>query len=281
MTKWKFNNDEYCAQVWLRQQGYRDIRRPCDDPPDFVVDGVYAVEVTRLNQRIVIADDGRSVGEEEARKPLTGLVEKIIGQLGPPGNEGCSWVVDCEYDFAKPLPRPRIVTHQVSDALTPLLRPYNDSVIAGMHSKHFNHDKHAGETSHLQFPHLCLDCGICLELAELSHKPAKFILQNVSDGHGISLITELKTSIENRVRDKSASIAGQGRVGEYRDWWLILVDHICQLPMTFLPEDQLALVANQKFNFWSKVVVVSARSPSWHYELYVRPAIPCAVARTH
>lgn len=106
MVHRKENEDELCAQDWLRQQGYSDIRRPCDDPPDFVVDGC-AVEVTRLNQRIVVGNDKQSIGEEEARKPLEDRIRKILDQLGPPGNDGCSWVVDCEYDFSKPLPTPR------------------------------------------------------------------------------------------------------------------------------------------------------------------------------
>ena len=270
MVKRKENEDELCAQDWLRQQGHRDIRRPRNDPPDFVVDGVYAVEVTRLNQRIVTGDDGQSVGEEEARKLITGLIEKIVGQLGPPGNEGCSWVIDCEYDFSEPLPTPKIVTRQISEALTPLLRPYDESVISGMHSEHFNYDKHAGETSHLWFPHFCLDCGICLELAEVSHKLAKFILQNVSGGHGIGLPTELKTSIQNRILDKSTKIFNQGKIGEYRNWWLILVDHVCHVPMTFLSEHQLLFVQGQSVYFWSRIVIVSSRNPSWHYELLSR-----------
>ena len=58
MDKGKDNEDELCAEDWLRQQGYKDIRRPRNDPPDFVVDGVYAVEVTRLNQRIVVGHQG-------------------------------------------------------------------------------------------------------------------------------------------------------------------------------------------------------------------------------
>ena len=270
MAKRKENEDELCAQDWLRQQGYRDIRRPRDDPPDFVVDGVYAVEVTRLNQRIVIGNDGQSVGEEEARKPLTGLIEKIIGQLGPPGNEGCSWIIDCEYDFSDPLPSPKTVTRQISEALTPLLRPYDETVISGMHSKYFNYDKHAGETSHLRFPHLCLDCGICLELAEVSHESAKFILQNVSDGHGIGLSTELKASIQNRILDKSTNVRKQGKVGKYRSWWLVLVDHVCHVPMSVLSEDELSFVREQRFDFWSRVVIVSSRNPSWNYELLSR-----------
>ena len=270
MAKRKDNEDELCAEDWLRQQGYEDIRRPRNDPPDFVVDGVYAVEVTRLNQRIVIGNEGISRGEEEARIPLTDCIAKAIGKLGPPGNEGYSWVIDCEYDFSEPLPTPKLVTRQISEALAPLLQPYDESVVSSIHSRYFNHDKHAGEISYLGIPHLCLDCGICLELGEFSHSPAKFLLQNVSDGYGIGLPTELKASIQNRILDKSTDVRKQDRVGKYRSWWLILVDHVCHMPMTSLSEDQLSFVRDQRFDFWSRVVIVSSRNPSWHYELLTR-----------
>ena len=250
MVKRKENEDELCAQDWLRQQGYRDIRRPRNDPPDFVVDGVYAVEVTRLNQRIVIGDDGRSVGEEEARKPLTDQIAKTIEQLGPPGNEGRSWVIDCEYDFSVPLPNRKIVSAQMSDVLAPLLRPYDDNVVAGMHSRHFDFDKHAGEISWMRFPHLCLECGICLELGEFSHAPAKFFLQNVSDGKGMGVAEELGKGIRNRIRAKSKTIRNQERIEVYGSWWLILVDHVLLMPMQMLAQHELSFVRDQDFDFW-------------------------------
>ena len=70
------------------------------DPPDLVVDGKYAVEVTRLNQRIVVGDEEDFKGRRgSARKPLMDSIAKALDQLGPPGNEGRSWIVDFEYDF--------------------------------------------------------------------------------------------------------------------------------------------------------------------------------------
>ena len=268
MPKRKENEDELWAQDWLRQQGYRDIRRPCSDPPDFVVDGVCAVEVTRLNQRIVVGDDKRSAGEEQARKPLTDCIAKAIGQLGPPGNEGCSWVIDCEYDFAEPLPTSKSVTRQISEALAPLLQPYDENVIAAMHSRHFDYDKHAGEISHLSFPHLCLDCGICLDLVEFSHEPAKFMLQNVSDGHGIGVAEELKTSIRHWICKKSKSVRDQDRIGDYDYWWLVLVDHVCHAPIQILSQHELSYIRDHQFDFWSRIVIVSSRNLAWCYELH-------------
>ncbi|MDE0282520.1 MAG: hypothetical protein OXN16_15835 [Gammaproteobacteria bacterium] len=98
------NEDELLALNWLKKQGYSDIQKPCSDPPDFVVDGNLAVEVTRISQRIALDSGSQTKAEEEIRKPLTGVLREIFEKLGPPGNKGRSWVVDCEYDFSSPLP---------------------------------------------------------------------------------------------------------------------------------------------------------------------------------
>ena len=226
--------------------------------------------MTRLNQRIVVGDSAQSVGEEEARKPLRAHIEKVIGQLGSPGNKGSSWVIDCEYDFSKPLPSAKIVDSQITEALTPLSQPYDEAVISGLRSKYFSHRRHTREASFLGLSHLCLDCGIGLELMEFYHEPAKFILQNVSDGLGMFVAPEMKASIQDRILDKSTKIRKQGKIGKYKSWWLVLVDHLCHLPMTCLLEHELSLVRDQRFEFWSRVVIVSSRKPSWHYELLSR-----------
>ena len=278
MAKRKENEDELCAQDWLRQQGYRDIRRPCSDPPDFVVDGVCAVEVTRLNQRIVIGDDKRSRGEEEARKRLTDCIENVIGQLGPPGNEGCSWIVDFEYDLSnlkwlksyspKVKINSKIVANQISEALASLLQPYDMNVVSDMHSRYFDYGKHAGEISYLGFPHLCLECGICLELGEFFGSPARFFLQNVSDGEGIGVAEELSKSIQHWIRVKSRKVRSKDKIGEYASWWLILVDHVCHAPIQILSQHELSYIRDHQFDFWSRIAIVSSRNLHWYYELY-------------
>ena len=273
------NKDELRAKNWLREQGFRDIRRPYSDPPDFVINGNCAVEVTRLNQRITVGNGRGSKGEEEAREPLRKHVEKILGDLPQPGNDGRGWVIDCEYDFSEPLPKPEIVTRQMKNALAPLLRPYDDSVICSMHSRHLDKSKHAGEISLLRYPHICLDCGICLELAQSSYVPEEFFLQNVSDGKGIGLAEEMEKSIRNRISEKSKKIRNQGRIGEYENWWLLLVDHVCHIPMKSLSDHELSCIRNQDFDFWTRIVIVSSvtrvvmvSSPTfnlhWHYDLF-------------
>ena len=194
MTKRKENDDELRAQNWLSQQGYNDIQRPFSDPPDFVVDGKYAVEVTRLGQRIMVGNNKHSKDEKDVRERLRSQIEDILSELGPPGNKGKSWLIDCEYDFTQRRPNKKVVKFQIFEALNPLLKPYDDRVISGMRSKHWDYRNHAGEISNLRSLCLSLECGIHLEFIELSDNPAGFILQNVSDGKGICVAGELKKS---------------------------------------------------------------------------------------
>ena len=267
MSGQRQNNDELIAQEWLKVQGYGDIQKPDSDPPDFVVDGKLAVEVTRLNQRINGGSDNHSKGEEEARIPLTDHIKKTIEQLGSPGNEGRSWNIDCEYDFSVPLPNCKTVTTQISDALEPLLKPYNDSVVKGMRARHFDSSRHAGESLGIASLHLCLKCGICLDLTEFSYYPTQFFVSNVSDREGIFVAAELEKGVRNRIREKSKKIREQKKIGAYESWWLILVDHVCLAPMQMLSEHELSFVRDQDFDFWDRVVMVSSRNVNWYYDL--------------
>ena len=263
------NPDERLAREWLSSEGYDDVERLTDDPPDFVVNGDCAVEVTRLSQRIG-GGAMKSKAEEEARKPLEDQIAKVIERLGAPGNEGRSWAIDCEYDFSTPLPDRRTVAVQVSEALAPLLKPHDIRVVADMHSKHLDFDKHVGEASYLGFPHLCLACGICLGLTEFAHDPASFILNDVSSGEGIGLTVELAKGIRNGIRTKSKKIRDQDRLRNYGTWWLVLIDHIGFLPMQLVSEHELSAVRNQDFDFWDRVIVVGSRNAEWHYDLRPR-----------
>ena len=258
---------EIRAEEWLKSQGYSDVRRPYCDPPDFVVENRYAVEVTRLTQRITVGDDKHTQSEYEISKPLTDCIREVLGELGPPGNRGKSWVIDCEYDFSKPLPKPRIVRSQITAALKPLLKPYDKSILASIFSRHLDYDKHAGEAYLLERPHLCLDCGICLSLGEFSCSRRQFILQNVSDGQGVGLADELRKGVRYIIDDKSSKIRKQNKICKYEDWWLILVDYVCYLPIQILSENELSFIQDQSLDFWSRIVIVSSENLDWHYDL--------------
>ena len=139
-----------------------------------------------------------------------------------------------------------------------------------MHSRHADLGKHTAEVLGIKFPHICLECGICLDLKEFPRAPAEFIVPNVSDGKGIFVASELVKGIQNRIRSKSETIRNQNRIGDYRSWWLILVDYICLTPMQTLSEYELSFIRDQNFDFWDRVVVVSSKSVDWHYDLRSR-----------
>ena len=267
MPKQPQDKAELRVEEWLKSQGYSDVRRPRCDPPDFVVENRYAVEVTRLHQRITVGDDDDTQAEYERRKPLTDCIENVLTELGDPGNEGKSWVIDCEYDFTKPLPRTTTVRSQISEVLKPLLKPYDESMLSSISSTHLDYDKHAGEAHLLERIHLCLDCGICLSLGEFSYSPENFILQNVPDREGIGIAEELGKGIRNRIGDKSEKIRKQNKISEYEKWWLILVDCVSYLPIQILSENELSFIQDQSVDFWSRIVIVSFQSLEWHYDL--------------
>ena len=258
---------EISAEEWLRSQGYSDVRRPFGDPPDFVVENRYAVEVTRLMQRITVGDDKHTQSEYETSKPLTDCIRVVLEKLGPPGNRGKSWVIDCEYDFSKPLPKAKTVRSQLTTMLKPLLKPYDENILASIFSRHFDYDKHASEAHLLERPHLCLDCGICLSLGEFSCSPERFILQNVSNDKGVGLAEELRKGVQHIIGEKSRKIRNQNKTYEYEDWWLILMDYVCYLPIQILSENELSFIQDQGFDFWSRIVIVSSQNLEWHYDL--------------
>ena len=119
-------DDESLARKWLESQGYTDIKRPCSDPPDYVVNSKYAVEIRRLNRRIEIG--GQFEGEEQSRIALRGTIEKVLEEFGPP-SEGQVWIVDCEYDFSKLLPEKRITKGEI--------RKSAETAFAAMRGRHY------------------------------------------------------------------------------------------------------------------------------------------------
>ena len=224
MTDTQQNDDELYVKEWLLSQGYADIERQCDDPPDYVVDKKYAVEVRRLNQMVEI--NSEIIGEEHSRISLRENIENVLAELVP-CCQGPSWVVDCEYRSSEPLPRKKYVRRDLLKALRPLTQPYSaKEIVEQLESSYLDPNQHGDELQLglLGEVHLCLPCGIHVELSRLNTKPSRFLLQNVSDGEGIVVLAETINSIRHIVKEKTRKI--EHRAKNYVHWWLILVDHI-------------------------------------------------------
>ena len=256
------NDDERLARKWLESQKYNNIERSDDDPPDYVVDGKYAVEVKRLNLKSQI--NGRTEGEENSRLALCKTIKKALEKLGPPG-KGKSVDVNCEYDFSRPLPKAKVVKKQIREALLLLTQPYGTNVINQIESKYLDLDKHRHEP--MFGLHLCLPCGICLELEEHSLKPDQFRLLNVSNGKGVLVSPELEHNIKSSIEEKAQKI--KDRKNDFDEWWLLLVDHIGYVPNSGLNETELGnLRAGIRVETpWSRIIIVSPWFADYWYEL--------------
>ena len=258
------NCDELIGKEWLESH-CAAVRRVCDDPPDYVADDEFAVEIRRLNLGIQIK--GTTRGEEEIRIPLHQHIDRALTRVGKPAH-GRSWVIDCEYDFSQGLPKRKVIQAEISQALEPLMKPYDGEALKRMRSDHLANSKHRYEIDFLSDLHLCLKCGICLDLEEVTaEKEASFVLGNVSDGEGILVLSELEKRIRDAVNGKHKKIAH--RINRFSGWWLILVDYVGLVSNSGLTKNELngLRVRINLENPWSRLIIVSRLQPHSWYEL--------------
>ena len=263
------NPDEHIARKWLESQFYATIERPRHDPPDYVVDGKFAVEVRRLNRRIEVG--GNTEGEENSRKSLYRTIENALKKIESTGNKR-SWIVDCEYDFSRRLPNKNDVKDQIRETLLQIIVKFDTpNSFNEYRANDLDYDKHADELGFLNYPHFCLPCGICIEIGEL-HKTLKdpgFRLQNVSNGVGIAIAPELIRNIQPCINEKSSKVCRSQKLDDYQEWWLILIDHICNLPLSILDSREWQSVRDsiQDRSIWSRIILISSRDINWFHQL--------------
>ena len=240
MKKKKHQNlDEIHAKKWLQAQGHSDICRPIVEPPDFVVEGRYAVEVRRLNR----PDDKHAI-------PLIRAVEKVLANFGPP-NEGCTIGVSCSYRYPGDLPDTNVVNEQVWKAVRRVeIRPPEDW---------------------LEVLYCELECGIRLYFhppIESPHCCNKFELHGARVGlPQWGSPNELVDMISLCLEEKSGKVRRKDRVHCYPSWWLLLVDYLRYVHEP--NESQLKMMrdALPTKDFWSKIIIVSTENLGWFYEL--------------
>ena len=262
-------DDERWAKKWLESQGHSSIERSEDDPPDYVVDGKFAVEVRRLNRRIEI--NGQTEGEENSRISLRQTIESTLAEIDPPGNER-RWEVDCEYDFSRRLPNRKIVKNQIRETLIPLIQKYDTpDTFNQFMPKYVDYDRHVNELDLLNPLHLCLPCGICLEVGERYEYTGSpgFYLNNVSDLKGIGIADKLINNIQPCIEEKSLKVIQTNKLNDFQEWWLILIDHICIVPISILGEWELQALREsiQDRGFWSRIILISSMDADCYHEL--------------
>ena len=237
------NCDELRAKRWLELQGYSDIRRPSDDPPDYVVEERYAAEVRRLNRMEKDWEKPLESWEESLKK----TVQTVLVEYGPP-TEGEVVYVDCDYPFQPPPPAKKVVEKEIREALKSAKLPENSLL------------------------ELKLECGIRLFL----HPPvpsgsttAKYMVNDVSVATAQTgwILSELKEHIPRCIAEKSRRVRKKDRIEDYEEWWLLLVDHIEYVASLKQSELEELREAVQFKDFWKHIVIISPENPKWSYEL--------------
>ena len=260
------NCDELIGRKWLESR-HTAVRRVDDDPPDYVADDAFAVEVRRLSLGIRARSATR--GEEEYR--IRDSIKSVLERIDRPA-DGRSWVIDCEYEGR---PTTKVVKSEVSKALQPLSTPCGDEGLKRLRLDHPIGCRHRHEMDLLSQLHLPLKYGICLDLEEVAaDREARFVLCNVSDGHGILVLSELEEGITHSINRKDQSIAD--RVDRFPEWWLLLVDHIGLIPNSGLQQHELNHLRATVFVEppWSRIIIVSRWQPDSWYELRRKEQAP-------
>ena len=251
MARQPENKDERIAREWLKQQGHTNIEWPDEDPPDFVVDGKYAVEVRRMNPIIEI--DGQKKGEEELRIRLFDAVKRVLDSFGPPVN-GKGFYVDGMYDYSQLLlPQSKALGQEIKEAL----QPFHDEVLK------------PDQFSPCLLPsQLKLKCGICLNLRRGCPKSSMFALWHVSDGKGWRVLSEVRKSLQHCIDEKCAKASRKEKDYPGHEWWLLLVDRILGISIQSLSEPALESLHKeiQVHKPFSRVFVISPENLEWFHE---------------
>ena len=103
------NNDEAerVAEAWLRSQKLNP-KKNIDDPPDYIIDGDIAVEVTRFD-----------MDEESITKPLERVLKEVFEESSwPDDHQG--WRVDVSCDVSRDLPEKKKTKNIIRTAIKEL-----------------------------------------------------------------------------------------------------------------------------------------------------------------
>ena len=200
------NLEESRAKQWLEGQGCTDIRRPSEDPPDFVAGGCIAVEVRRLNWMTDTTKPNQGV--EEIEHPLERTIRKILDEAGgPPGGYNVSVWCDLLYDA---LPKTRVTQKQVGKAVNEYVDFLSEALQSGGNPVKWRTQ---------------LECGISIHFYPTpTSKTGKFVLIQVAAATSLRgwVVADSIDNINRCIVEKTGKI--QDKIHLYPKWWLVLVD---------------------------------------------------------
>jgi hypothetical protein len=189
------------VEKYLRHLGFTDIVHEPDGniPPDYVLNGRIAVEVTRLLHHEHSSGQVRPL--EETAIPLMHRFQKLLESLGAPRSAEPSWFVFLR--FQRPIEnwrtaRPKLATWLANFRDAPS-RSLQDVDLGG---------------------------GLSISVFPASKPLATFFrIGGSMDGEsGGMVLSEIATTIPLCIADKTRKI--EKLRSRYPEWWLVLTDHI-------------------------------------------------------
>ena len=247
------NPDEDLAREWLVSLA-RDpatVRRSEHEPPDYVLNGNIAVEVTRITE-----------GDETSLHSLGPVVEDVLKNLGPPGN-GQSLCVLWVYEPLRCLPPRKHMKKQIRNALM----PYTERWAVPEKLRYL---------SLAGIEDLLLPCGLSLRLAHprpTSGAPS-FKFYGFSGMTGSHVRQELLKALRHADRKKSEDVRDRGsHVGP---WWLVLVDRVFSSEIfTFDGTNEGKGLLRDMTSLTQELACAEGTSWPWSRIVVLAPQVPC------
>ena len=198
------NQDEKLARKWLVSLAGDpgSVRRSEHEPPDYVLNGEIAVEVTRISE-----------GDETSLHSLGPVVEDVLKDLGPPGH-GRSLAVFWVYEPSRCFPTVKVMKKQIRNALMPYTERCADPEKL--------RDLSLGGIADVALP-----CGLSLRLGHFPPTEEAPIFKFVLHFSGWTeehIRERLLEGFKHAVRTKSGKVRDRGR--HRGPWWLVLVDRV-------------------------------------------------------
>lgn len=233
------DSTERLVYEYLTSQGFSDIVYEPDGnvPPDFVIDGLVAIEARRLNQNEETA--GRLRGLEQTAIPLRTLIEKQLTSMGP-STTGVSWFVF--YTFRRPLPPWKELERALKQTLTEFKDCPSPAPTLTVVTPMFN---------------------VRFIRASAVHRDIFVLGGWVDYNSGGFIVAEMSRNLSICIEEKSRKVAKVRH--KYQQWWLVLVDYI-GYGLTESDREQLRELTKAK-GPWDKVILVNPLDVRSSFEL--------------
>ncbi|BBO77689.1 hypothetical protein DSCW_51060 [Desulfosarcina widdelii] len=222
----------------LAHRGYVDVIFEPDGniPPDFLVDGVIAIEVRRLNKNYF--NENGVKGLEEVSIPLVKKINTLLDNLGVPINDE-SWFVD--FCFSRPVRHWKNLEPELRQAL----EEFKSSP--------------AKQNAVFRTP------GFKLKIFRASKiHSTMFVMGGFIDGDANGWeLPDMQMNVNFCVDEKSKKVEKYQH--KYQQWWLMLVNRIVH-GLSKSDQDKLRKLVSIE-HAWDKIIIIDPQDHKKWFEI--------------